>query len=575
MSDYLGLNVEISDFDKLLSHEEIETEPVPIDVFVSDRKYLGLPPLSEIQTEIVKNSTQIFKKDTLIKLHGEEEGIKIYDNYTQNEVICQLGKGSGKDHCARITMAYTVYLMHCLRDPLSYYGKATGVYVDLLNLAVNAQQAQRVFFEPFKNLLLASPWFNEQGFEPRVSEIFFFSRPIRCFSGHSESEGWEGYEVMTIILDEISAFKTAAELKGDVRSKGSAAAIYNMSKLSVMSRFPEVGKTILLSFPRYKGDFIQQRYDSCREKNEPKTWAIKAATWEVNPTIEREQLESEYIRNPIEARARFECEPPNMEDAFFRDADLVRNAFNIGEDPIDDNGSFKNWFNGSDEFTRFIHVDLALKRDRAALSMVHCPGLKEINTGLGIEKLPVINVDFIHSWTAQPGSEINFAQVRSMIIDLCRKFSVAVVSFDQWQSVEMIQSLKAMGINADFHSVKKSDYDTLMTSIYDRRLRGYWNEILVEEELLKLRLIGGNKIDHPSTGTKDLADALAGAVFQSINNITIDQEIEIEFETFNPMIYEGEEDNSADFRVKKDFVDESSESEMMMPEEIKNWLDLV
>ena len=575
MSDYLGLNVEISDFDKLLSHEEIETEPVPIDVFVSDRKYLGLPPLSEIQTEIVKNSTQIFKKDTLIKLHGEEEGIKIYDNYTQNEVICQLGKGSGKDHCARITMAYTVYLMHCLRDPLSYYGKATGVYVDLLNLAVNAQQAQRVFFEPFKNLLLASPWFNEQGFEPRVSEIFFFSRPIRCFSGHSESEGWEGYEVMTIILDEISAFKTAAELKGDVRSKGSAAAIYNMSKLSVMSRFPEVGKTILLSFPRYKGDFIQQRYDSCNEKNEPKTWAIKAATWEVNPTIEREQLESEYIRNPIEARARFECEPPNMEDAFFRDADLVRNAFNIGEDPIDDNGSFKNWFNGSDEFTRFIHVDLALKRDRAALSMVHCPGLKEINTGLGIEKLPVINVDFIHSWTAQPGSEINFAQVRSMIIDLCRKFSVAVVSFDQWQSVEMIQSLKAMGINADFHSVKKSDYDTLMTSIYDRRLRGYWNEILVEEELLKLRLIGGNKIDHPSTGTKDLADALAGAVFQSINNITIDQEIEIEFETFNPMIYEGEEDNSADFRVKKDFVDESSESEMMMPEEIKNWLDLV
>jgi len=575
VSDYLGLNVEISDFDKLLSHEEIETEPVPIDVFVSDRKYLGLPPLSEIQTEIVKNSTQILKKDTLIKLHGEDEGIKIYDKYTQNEVICQLGKGSGKDHCARITMAYTVYLMHCLRDPLSYYGKATGVYVDLLNLAVNAQQAQRVFFEPFKNLLLASPWFNEQGFEPRVSEIFFFSRPIRCFSGHSESEGWEGYEVMTIILDEISAFKTAAELKGDVRSKGSAAAIYNMSKLSVMSRFPEVGKTILLSFPRYKGDFIQQRYDSCREKNEPKTWAIKAATWEVNPTIEREQLESEYIRNPIEARARFECEPPNMEDAFFRDADLVRNAFNIGEDPIDDNGSFKNWFNGSDEFTRFIHVDLALKRDRAALSMVHCPGLKEINTGLGVEKLPVINVDFIHSWTAQPGSEINFAQVRSMIIDLCRKFSVAIVSFDQWQSVEMIQSLKAMGINADFHSVKKSDYDTLMTSIYDRRLRGYWNEILVEEELLKLRLIGGNKIDHPSTGTKDLADALAGAVFQSINNITIDQEIEIEFETFNPMIYEGEEDTSADFRVKKDFIDESSESEMMMPEEIKNWLDLV
>ena len=574
MSDIFGLNVELDSLEKLLRHEELDEYPVPLDVFVSDRRYLGLPPLSEIQTEIVKNSTQIFKLDTLIKLHGEEEGLRTYDTYTQNEVICQLGKGSGKDHCARITLAYTVYLLHCLRDPLGYYGKATGVYVDLLNLAVNAQQAQRVFFEPFKNLLLSSPWFNEQGFEPRVSEIFFFSRPVRCFSGHSESEGWEGYEVMTIILDEIAAFKTDNELKGDVRSKGSASAIYNMSKLSVMSRFPEIGKCILLSFPRYKGDFIQQRFDSSIEKNEPKTWAIKAATWEVNPTIERHQLESEYIRNPVEARARFECEPPHMEDAFFRDADLVRNAFNATEDPMEEDGSYKKWFNGSDDFTRFIHVDLALKRDRAALSMVHCPGIKNINTGLGVESLPVINVDLVKSWSAAPGDEINFSGIRGLIVDLCRRFSVGIVSFDQWQSVEMIQSLKAMGINADFHSVKKTDYDTLMTSIYDKRLRGYWNEILVEDELLKLKLLNGTKIDHPTSGSKDLADSVAGAVFQAVQNILIDQEVEIEFDTFSHEEFESEYDE-ADTYIKKDLTSDNLESNKVIPEDIAIWLDLV
>jgi hypothetical protein len=574
MSDIFGLNVEFDSLDKLLRHDELDQEPVPLDVFVSDRRYLGLPPLSEIQTEIVKMSTQILKLDTLIKLHGEEEGTRLYDKYTQNEVICQLGKGSGKDHCARIALAYTVYLLHCLRDPLGYYGKANGIYIDLLNLAVNAQQAQRVFFEPFKNLLLGSPWFNEQGFEPRVSEIFFFSRPVRCFSGHSESEGWEGYEVMTVILDEISAFKTDNELKGDVRSKGSASAIYNMSKLSVMSRFPEIGKCILLSFPRYKGDFIQQRYDGSIEKNEPKTWAIKAATWEVNPTIERHQLESEYIRNPVEARARFECEPPHMEDAFFRDADLVRSAFNFGEDPLDEDGAYKKWFNGSDNYTRFIHVDLALKRDRAALAMVHCPGLKEINTGLGVERLPVLNVDLVKSWEAKPGAEINFASIRGLIIDLCRRFSVAIVSFDQWQSVEMIQSLKGMGINADFHSVKKTDYDTLMTSIYDKRLRGYWNHILVEDELLKLKLLNGTKIDHPTSGSKDLADSVAGAVFQSVQHIQIDQEIEIEFGMFSQEEFESEYDE-ADVRIKKDLTSDKLESDDGIPEDIMNWLDLV
>jgi hypothetical protein len=92
----------------------------------------------------------------------------------------------------------------------------------------------------------------------------------------------------------------------------------------------------------------------------------------------------------------------------------------------------------------------------------------------------------------------------------------------------MIQSLKAQGINADFHSVKKTDYDTLMTSIYDTRLRGYWNHVLVEEELLKLRLFSNNKIDHPNAGSKDLADALAGSVFNSVQNMGVEQEVEIE-----------------------------------------------
>ena len=558
MSDIFGINLELKDFDRLLKQEELEEEPVSIQTFVQDRKYLGLPELSPIQLEIVRHSTQIFKERTLQKLYGEEEGSEWYKKYTDNEVICMLGKGSGKDHCARISIAYTAYLLHCLRDPLSYFGKANGVYIDLLNLAVNAQQAQRVFFEPLKNLLLSSPFFNEVGFEPRVSEIIFFSRPVRCFSGHSESEGWEGYEVLTVILDEIAAFKTDAELRGEVRSKGSASAIYNMSKLSVMSRFPEVGKVILLSFPRYKGDFIQSRYINANEKNEPKTWTIKAATWEVNPTIEREQLESEYIRNPIEARARFECEPPNMEDAYFRDPDLVRKAFNYSDNPIDeDDSSFKKWFTGSDGRTRFIHVDLALKRDRAALCMVHSPGMKEIQTSMGVETLPVVNMDLVYSWEATVGNEINFASIRQMIVDLCRKFDVALVTFDRWQSVEMIQSLRAQGINADFHSVKKADYDTLLTAIYDTRLRGYWNEILVEEELLKLRLFGNNKIDHPATGSKDLADALAGATASCVKNIAITEEMDIEI-MYPDREYEFDED-MPEFGTVRRFSPETGE----------------
>ena len=130
------------------------------------------------------------------------------------------------------------------------------------------------------------------------------------------------------------------------------------------------------------------------------------------------------------------------------------------------------------------------------------------------------------------------------------------------------------GINADFHSVKKTDYDTLMTSIYDKRLRGYWNHILVEDELLKLKLINGTKIDHPTSGSKDLADSVAGAVFQSVQHLQIDQEVEIEFNYFSHEEFESEYEE-AEVRIQKDLTSDKVESDKIIPEDIINWLDLV
>jgi hypothetical protein len=590
--DFFGTNLDFNDFEKLLKNEDLDEEPIPLDVFVTDKHYLGLPPLSEIQLEIGRRITQIFKPETLVQLHGEEKGLAWYENYTVNEVICQLGKGSGKDHVSRVSLAYISYLLHCLRDPLEYFGKAAGVYIDLVNLAVNAKQAQQVFFDPLKNLLLASPWASEVGFEPRVQEIFWFSRPVRMFSGHSEAEGWEGYEVLIVVLDEISAFKTDVELKGQLRNKGSASEIYDMARASITSRFPSVGKVVLLSFPRFKGDFIQQRYKSVIDDlvehggvvldsklgnrggyREAQSWALKAATWEVNPTRHREEFENEFRRDPIMARARFMCEPPEMVDAYFRDPESVRAAFRFKQNPMDEEGRYKDWFLGADTHPRYIHVDLGLKRDRAAICMVHSPGFKQIKTMGGVENLPVIEMDYIQSWKAEDNSEIPFASIRSTITDLTKRFTVVSVTFDQWNSADMIQSLRSLNINADLHTVAKKDYDTLSTAIYDGRMRGYWNEILVEDELLKLKLINNTKVDHPTTGSKDLADSVAGAAYMCISNLSSDFEIDIEILT--ELDYEMSEDSNdsmSDF-VLAEKKQENREKEV--PEEIAEWLNLI
>jgi len=602
-SDVYGVNLDIEDFEVLLSKDDLEEEPVPIQVFVTDKKYLGLEyPLSDIQLEIARHTTQVLKPETLVSLEGTEflagmKGQHYYDKYTVNEVICQLGKGSGKDHTSRISLAYIAYLMHCLRNPLKYYGKASGVYIDLVNLAVNAKQAQQVFFDPLKNLLMRSPWANDVGFEPRVQEIFWFDRPVRMFSGHSEAEGWEGYEVLLVVLDEISAFKVDSELKNDLRSKGSASVIYEMARASITSRFPRFGKVVLLSFPRFKNDFIQQRYKSVmddlkeqRKKVAPENtgnkgalrertcWALKAPTWEVNPTRERYEFDDEYARDPIMARARYECEPPEMEDAYFRDPETVRKAFIIKENPIEEDGTYKQWFNGANGHPRFIHIDLGLKRDRAALCMVHSPGAKQIKTSGGIETLPIVEMDYLRSWEALPYQEIDFASIRYEISDLARRFPVVSVTFDQWQSADMIQSLRSLNINADLHTVRKTDYDTLSTAIYDGRFRGYWNELLVEEELLRLKLINNTKVDHPTQGSKDLADSVAGACYMCIDNFISDLDVEVEI--LDEVDYDLLTDESID--KIKDALDEVNRQKKgvdrrpkQMPDELKDWLTML
>src|SRR4051812_1351961 len=123
--DFWGVNLDFDNFDALLRNGDLEEEPIPIQRFVTDKKYLGLEyGLSEIQIEIAKHTTQIFKPETLQELMGEQEGLEYWNKYTVNEVICQLGKGSGKDHTSRVSLAYIAYLCHCLRDPLDYFGKA-------------------------------------------------------------------------------------------------------------------------------------------------------------------------------------------------------------------------------------------------------------------------------------------------------------------------------------------------------------------------------------------------------------------------------------------------------------------
>src|SRR4051812_17027746 len=198
----------IFDFDNevmnALSGEEFEERPVTIEEFVTNSDYLGLPPLSELQYKMIRAGSQIYRYETLVELYGEDAAYKRYKE-TYNEIILQLGKGSGKDYTSTIVCAYVVFLLLCLKDPASYYGKPPGDTIDILNVAVNSDQAKNVFFVNFKKRIEDCPWF--EGKYDSKSASIEFDKSIRAFSGHSEREAFEGLNLLLAVLDEISAFE--------------------------------------------------------------------------------------------------------------------------------------------------------------------------------------------------------------------------------------------------------------------------------------------------------------------------------------------------------------------------------
>lgn len=556
---------DFKDFLDALEGDEFSEKPAPLEQFVTDKNYLGLPPLSEHQYTMIKAMTQIYRKETLIKLWGEEEGLKI-SKQTCSEVILQLGKGSGKDYTSTIACAYMVHLLLCLTDPARYYGKPPGDAIDIINIAINAIQANRVFFKGFNQRIEKSPWF--QGKYVAKANMVEFDKSVTVHSGHSEREAWEGYNVLVVILDEISGFELEST-SGHEQAK-TASSIYKMYRASVNSRFPDFGKVILLSFPRFKMDYIQQKYNEAvaekeivlrhhrfkvdpelpdgSEGNEfeieweedhivsykvPRMYALKRPTWEINPTRTIDDFTIDFYTDPTDALSRFACMPPDATDAFFKNRVVIEKAFSNPNLNVDSYGRFADTFKPNEEKTYFMHVDLAQKHDHCAVALAHVESWVTMKIGEQYkEAAPRVVVDAIRYWTPTQSKSVDFTEVKDYITSVRdRGFNIKMVTFDRWNSHDMMQQLGVHGIKTEILSVAKKHYEDLSLSLTEERLHGPKIQLLVDE-LLQLRIVK-DKVDHPRKGSKDLSDAVCGAVYNAISLTPPDADKEVEIYSYS------------------------------------------
>ena len=543
-------------FDNLLTElagDVFEETPADLETFLYDPQYLNLKvTLSEYQKQLILVSTQIFNEDTLIEWLGVEEGRKRFQQ-TYKEIIFVLGKGSGKDFCSEIALAYVVHQLLCLKEPAEYYGKDTGDAIDIINVAINSDQANNVFFSGFKRIISKSPWFAGK-FKDKMRH-FAFDKNINVYSGHSEAEAFEGYNTLFIVLDEIAGFDSEGALKFDENGEpiSKAKVLYDMYSDSLTSRFPDHGKMLMLSFPRYKKDFIMERYNKAiaakevvqrthtfkinegladgvegneltiawdedhivRYKDEG-TFCLRRPSWEVNPTRHIRNYLKRFIDDPIMALKKYACMPPESESSFFTSREKIEAAFKASN-AFDETGQFYREFQPDPDKRYYVHVDLARLHDRCAVAMAHVDHFQKRNIGGSMtEPAPYVKVDAIKYWTPTKEKHVDFTEVREYILSLQQRgFNISLVTFDRWESFDISKELREYGLRVERLSVAKKHYTDMAMVVHEERLSAPYNEIIIDE-LLQLKVMPNDKIDHPTKGSKDLSDATCGAIFNAI-----------------------------------------------------------
>lgn len=179
---------------------------------------------------------------------------------------------------------------------------------------------------------------------------------------------------------------------------------------------------------------------------------------------------------------------------------------------------------------RYIGIDTGLTGDHCGWTMAHrCGWVTKVRRDQDNEPVeeivPAIWVDVSLRIRPPPNGQIPFSGIRGLVYKMSRLgFPIARISCDSYEFVSIQQPLEERGYDVVVVSVDTdpAGYNFLHAAYFENRMYTYPYP-KKEEELGKLeRIVTGHKksgrpvekIDHPPSGSKDLSDSEAQAVWQ-------------------------------------------------------------
>jgi hypothetical protein len=501
----------------LIEHPEYEERPVDIETFVNNTEYLGL------KFTIVGNRGFGCRPRILKVLKDIFDDGKKYEEFVLN-----CGIGWGKDFTSSIVLCYQLYRLACLKDPQSFFGLSKGSSIHLMLMSINEEHARDVLFGEVRARIDNSSWFKRKFFyNKKILTYLQFPKNIFLIPGNSKDTTFVGYNIFTAIIDEGDDYTIT-------KTRDDAIEGYNAIKDRIVSRFRDKGLLGMIGSPKTVEGFMMNMYNNVQGiSNRYRIWV---STWDSlldTGLLSGESFFYKDLEIPVEYQERFKSDPERaLRDLGGRPSyakqpfitlveridemfsDKVNIVFDFKDDNVNSFARFKESISGDESYEYYGHLDLAVNRkrgDRLGFSVGHVSGWKRVDS----EDKPIITIDIAMVITSPPGGEIVFEEVKQMIYYLVeKKFNFKKITADSWNSIDMLQSLRNRGIFSEVLSVDKTTepYERFKQTMYESRIMCHKYQLLADE-LKRLELVNGEKVDHPDNFSKDCADAVCGVVY--------------------------------------------------------------
>jgi hypothetical protein len=421
------------------------------DTFLEFLSHLEQPPVSI--HEFLDSTDFLAATDLVLWPEVRQAIIDINENwwkgpkYAIQEALLMGATATGKSEIAKVTLAYHVHLLHCLRQPQLVYGLPSSTSIIFVIQAAKPHVTKRILYTPLRVYIEAMPWFQKYARPTKLieAEMFFTEKNIRVVQGGSDADAILGEAIIGGAVDEVNFMQVVEQSKRAEVSEGGRGGRYDQAqnlhdtltrrrKGRFMYNGPSIGIISLSSSTRYRNDFTDRRKKQIEDNNIQGCYIYDKAQYDVWPEdrycgdkfrllIENEAAAdvrilgdeeraaegATVIEIPVEYRENFDIDSAGaLRDIvgrsvksinpFLRRREKVNEAVIAGQEMglesflVKDNVVLglegmplvtRGHYCQSPSKPRYVHIDLSSTGDRCGIAMVRFDGFTDVTRATG------------------------------------------------------------------------------------------------------------------------------------------------------------------------------------------------